>query len=34
LQTDQDRQAFGDGIDQYLFLMEKYWDGIEQLLTK
>jgi pyrroloquinoline-quinone synthase len=34
LQTDQDRRAFSEGIDQYLFLMEKYWDGIEQLLTK
>lgn len=34
LQTEQDRQAFGEGIDQYLFLMEKYWDGIEQMLAK
>lgn len=34
LQTEQDRQAFSEGIDQYLFLMEKYWDGIEQMLTK
>lgn len=32
LQTEQDRQAFSDGIDQYLFLMEKYWDGIEKLI--
>lgn len=34
LQTELDRAAFSEGIDQYLFLMEKYWDGIEQLLTK
>jgi len=34
LQTEQDRQAFSEGVDQYLFLMEKYWDGIEQLLAK
>jgi len=34
LQTEQDRQAFSEGIDQYLFLMEKYWDGIEKLLAK
>jgi pyrroloquinoline quinone (PQQ) biosynthesis protein C len=34
LQTEQDRRAFGEGIDQYLFLMEKYWDGIETMLTK
>jgi len=32
LQTQQDRQAFSEGIDQYLFLMEKYWDGIERLI--
>jgi pyrroloquinoline quinone (PQQ) biosynthesis protein C len=32
LQTEQDRQAFSEGIDQYLFLMEKYWDGIEKLI--
>ena len=34
LQTEQDRRAFTEGIDQYLFLMEKYWDGIETMLTK
>jgi pyrroloquinoline-quinone synthase len=34
LQTEQDQVAFTEGIDQYLFLMEQYWDGIEQLLTK
>lgn len=34
LQTEQDRRAFSEGIDQYLFLMEKYWDGIEQMLAK
>lgn len=32
LQTEEDRQAFSEGIDQYLFLMENYWDGIEQLI--
>jgi pyrroloquinoline-quinone synthase len=32
LQTPEDRQAFSEGIDQYLFLMEKYWDGIEKLI--
>jgi len=32
LQTEQDREAFSEGIDQYLFLMEKYWDGIEKLI--
>lgn len=33
LQTDQDRLEFSEGVDQYLFLMEKYWDGIEQLIN-
>lgn len=32
LQTEEDRAAFKDGIDQYLFLMENYWDGIEKLI--
>jgi pyrroloquinoline-quinone synthase len=32
LQTDKDKEAFSEGIDQYLFLMEKYWDGIEKLI--
>jgi pyrroloquinoline-quinone synthase len=32
LQTEQDQRAFSEGIDQYLFLMEKYWDGIETLI--
>lgn len=32
LKTNEDRDAFAEGIDQYLFLMEKYWDGIEKLL--
>ncbi len=32
LKTHEDRAAFAEGIDQYLFLMEKYWDGIEKLL--
>lgn len=33
LQTQEDRDAFAEGIDQYLFLMEKYWDGIEKLIN-
>jgi pyrroloquinoline-quinone synthase len=33
LQTDQNRLAFSEGIEQYLMLMEKYWDGIEKLIT-
>jgi len=32
LQTDQDRSAFSEGVDQYLFLMENYWNGIERLI--
>ena len=32
LQTEQDRKDFADGIDQYLQLMEQYWDGIQQLI--
>lgn len=32
LQTAEDREAFKEGIDQYLFLMENYWDGIEKLI--
>jgi pyrroloquinoline-quinone synthase len=33
LKTEADRQAFDEGIDQYLFLMENYWDGIEHLIN-
>jgi pyrroloquinoline quinone (PQQ) biosynthesis protein C len=33
LQTKEDREAFREGVDQYLFLMENYWDGIEQLIN-
>jgi pyrroloquinoline-quinone synthase len=32
LKTTADKQAFSEGIDQYLFLMENYWDGIEALI--
>lgn len=32
LKTEEDRAAFSEGIDQYLFLMENYWDGIENLI--
>ena len=32
LQTQTDRDAFNEGIDQYLFLMENYWNGIEKLI--
>jgi pyrroloquinoline-quinone synthase len=34
LQTEADRQDFSEGIDQYLFLMESYWDGIEKLINQ
>lgn len=34
LQTEEDRDSFSEGIDQYLFLMEKYWDGIESLINQ
>lgn len=32
LQTEQDRKLFNEGIDQYLCLMENYWNGIEKLI--
>lgn len=33
LQTSEDKEAFREGVDQYLFLMENYWDGIEKLIN-
>lgn len=32
LQTPQDCEEFSQGIDQYLYLMEKYWDGMAELI--
>ena len=32
LNNDEDRRLFKEGIDQYLYLMEGYWDGIENLI--
>jgi pyrroloquinoline-quinone synthase len=33
LQTPQERRLFAEGIEQYLHLMEVYWDGIERKLN-
>ena len=32
LQTAEDRQLFEQGIDEYMKLLEAYWDGVQQLL--
>ena len=32
LDNHDDRQSFSEGIDQYLFLMENYWNGIQTLI--
>jgi pyrroloquinoline-quinone synthase len=32
LNTPNDYEMFKEGIDQYLYLMEGYWDGIEKLI--
>jgi pyrroloquinoline quinone (PQQ) biosynthesis protein C len=32
VKTDQDRRLFAEGVNQYLYLMEGYWNGIEHLI--
>lgn len=32
LKTETERMLFGEGIDQYMHLMEMYWDGLAELI--
>ncbi len=32
LQTEAERRLFSEGIDQYMHLMEKFWDGVADLI--
>lgn len=32
LNTEEDKKLFNEGINQYMYLMERYWDGIANLM--
>lgn len=34
LQTEAERKLFSEGIDQYMHLMEMYWDGVAALIDR